>query len=381
MKIKQIIFGLFIFSGIILLNSCTNPSEKNTKADSNEFHNEATLEVETIQGEEYIAIAAPLTGPYRELGKSIVEGATIAVKEYNDSVGNNKIGTIIIDDGGLVAEGLARADLIIEANALGVIGHLNSTVSVEASKKYSAKKIPQISPASTHPIFTERPEVKGYVFRTIGTDRQIGEAAAEYVLESDEFKKIAVLYNDKPYGISVASEFVRSLAQDQSKEIVFYETIPVRTTDHSPTATKVASKNPDLVFFVGEYNDAGYLLKELKKRLPELQFLGGEGIHNENFITIAGTDAEGAIVLGAQTLDGRAKDLYQQRYNKADLGFVKTSYDAAKILISAAEDSAFKGSQAAAKIIAQDSIFDPNGDLIKPEFKLYQVKDGKFTSK
>ena len=59
---------------------------------------------------------------------------------------------------------------------------------------------------------------------------------------------------------------MRRLAKDKSKELVFYETIPVRTEDHSFTAKKVAQTGADVVFFV-EYNDAGYLIKDLRKEL------------------------------------------------------------------------------------------------------------------
>ena len=335
--------------------------------------------VETIKGDHYIAVAAPLTGAYRELGKTILEGAELAVEDFNKTVGDkNKIGILTIDDGGLVIEGLQRADIAIAQNVLGVIGHLNSEVSIEASRKYQKAKIPQISPASSHPKFTERPNFKGYVFRTIGTDRQLGETAANYVLSNSNLKKVAVLYNDRPYGVSVAAEFVRNLAKDTSKDLVFYETIPVRTKDHGPTADKIAAKAPDIAFFVGEYNDAGYLLQELKKRLPNLQFLGAEGIHNPEFIKIAGNSSEGAMVVGMETLKGAVSDVYKSRFKKTDSAFVGSSYEATSILLNAIKANNFKNTEAIAKTIAGNGRFDPNGDLIEPNFVLYRIKDSEF---
>ncbi len=334
---------------------------------------------EIIKGNHYIAVAAPLTGAYRELGKTILEGAELAVEEFNEKASADKrVGILTIDDGGLVGEAIERADLVVAQNCLGVIGHLNSEVSIEASKRYISANIPQISPASSHPKFTERPSAKGFVFRTIGTDRQLGESAADYVLKNPDFKKIAVLFNDRPYGVSVSSEFVRQLSKDSSKEIVFYETIPVRTSDHSETVKKVSAKAPDLVYFVGEYNDAGYLLKQLKSKLPSVQFLAAEGVHNQEFINIAGSSSEGSIIVGMKTLSGSISTKYKERYQKDDAAFVGASYDATKILLSAIKDNNFKDTAAIAKSISDNPIFDANGDMIKPNFVLYRVDGSKF---
>lgn len=382
MMSRNILKSLTVILCSLSLFSCSQQASKMSKESQNEsqFVSQDTLEIKTIEGEHYIAIAAPLTGPYRDLGNTIVEGATLAVEEFNDKMGKQKVGTIIIDDGGLVSEGLARADLILAQKALGVIGHLNSEISIETSKKYSAAEIAQISPASTNPKFTERPDVKGFVFRTIGTDRQLGQVAAQYVVKNEEFKKIAVLYNDRPYGVSVSSEFVREIAKDPKRDhdLVLYKTIPVRTEDHKKTAKEVAKAKPDLVFFVGEYNDAGYLLKDIKTLLPNVQFLGGEGVHHQKFIEIAGKLSEGALVLGSKPVNDDIKEKFNRKYGKDSAGYAGSSYKATEILLEAAKDKGFKSSKKIAKEIAANKLFDPNGDLIEPDFVIYKVENGKF---
>ncbi len=366
------IIALTMFSG------CSKSSEIALPNIISEFSDESPLAAETVSGTYYIAIAAPLTGPYRALGQTIVEGVTLAVEDFNrNQDANHKIGTVILDDGGLVAEGLGRADIAIAQNALGVIGHLNSEISVETSRKYAAAKIPQISPASTHPKYTERSEVRGYVFRTIGTDRQLGTSAAAFAMAEPKYKKIAVLYNDRAYGVSVASEFVRNLARDNSRQLVFYETIPVRTTDHSHTVDRLDELNPDLVFFVGEYNDAGYLVRELKNKVPKAQFLSVEGAHNAKFIEIAGKAAEGAIIISTSI----PRDLamrYQARYETEAAGYVGSSYMAATILLEAAKANNYKSGPSLSQKLAASGAFTSNGDLRDPRFVFYKVIDGHF---
>lgn len=363
--------------------SCGSKSAtKDRENKDSHFSTESTLEVQTIDGNHYIAIAAPLSGPYKELGNSIVEGANLAVEEFNskEAASGHKIGTIIIDDGGLVSEGLARADLIIAQNSLGVIGHLNSEISIESARKYSRHKIVEISPASTNPKLTEMPEVKGYVYRTIGTDAQLGKLAADYVKKHSNFKKIAVVYNDRAYGVSVAAEFAKELAKDKTKELVIYQTIPVRTTDHKATAEKLAEAKADLVFFVGEYNDAGYLLKDLKTKLPKIQFLGAEGVFNQSFVKIAGACAEGALIIGTTLASPEVQAKYEAQYHKPISGYVSNSYRATKILLDAIKANGYRDPAGVAKKVSQNKTFTPNGDLANPDFLIYKVSGGKFVN-
>lgn len=377
---KLVNVSLFCLLAFIFV-SCSAPKQEASSSESEvEFQSSETLEVRTLDGVHYIAIASPLTGPYRELGNTIVEAATLAVEDFNENLEDkHRIGTIIIDDGGLVSEGIARASLVAAQEALGVIGHLNSEISIEVSNIYTRSKIPSISPASTNPKLTERPQVKGYVFRTIGTDRQMGEKVAEFVQTKEELKRVAVLYNDRPYGVSVASEFVREIAKDDTKELVLYQTIPVRTSDHVATASKIATAKADVVFFIGEYNDAGYLLKEIKAKSPNVHFIGAEGVHHQEFISIAGNASEGAYIIGSSPAAETVSAKYQQRYGKPATGYVGSAYRATMVLLDAIKENKFKDTTKIAQTIASNKLFDPNGDLIKPGFVMYQVKDGNFS--
>ena len=376
LKLNKIL-SIIICALALLNTACTKPATE-TKTTSDTFNQEDTLEIQTIEGKHYIAIAAPLTGPYKQLGNSIVEGANLAVEEFNQANPNHNIGTMVIDDGGLVSEALARADLVIAQKSLGVIGHLNSEISIEAAKKYSRAGIVEISPASTSTKLTDRPDTKDYVYRTIGTDAQLGDVAAEYIISNDKYKKIAVLYNDRPYGVSVSSEFIKALAKDPSKQIVLAQTIPVRTTDHSATASKIAQSQADIVFFIGEYNDAGYLLNDLRKINSHTQFLGSEGVHHQEFIEIAQSNSEGALIIGAAPAPKAIQEKYEAKYHKPISGYVSTSYKATKLLLNAIKASDFKNSKEVAKIVGENTIFNTNGDLIKPEFVIYHVQALKF---
>ena len=342
-----------------------------------------------------IAVVAPQTGPYALLGKSIINGAELAVKEANTKGGINGRKVLLIkeDDGGLVGEGaffayrLTRTEMI-----LGVIGHLNSDISIPASEFYRRAKIPQISPGSTNPYFTQRDATKGFVFRTIGKDDTQGKMLANYVLQK-EFKRVAILYNDREYGRSLAGEFARSIKIYSSAltkpEIVYYNMIEVGKKDYGALISQLSSYKPDVVFLAGEHDDAGNLVKDFPKYgLTNTKFIGGDGIDNEEFIRIGGKPSEGSVVIAAAPItNSHFIEKYKKVFMQEPTGYAGNSYDAANILMNAIKKVKEKDPEKIAMAVASTTgfngvsgkiSFDENGDLTSPGFVLTEVVNGKF---
>ncbi|MBI1858032.1 MAG: branched-chain amino acid ABC transporter substrate-binding protein [Candidatus Melainabacteria bacterium] len=342
-----------------------------------------------------IAVISPLSGPYSILGKSIVNGAELAVKEANETNGVNGKEIVLIkeDDGGLVGEGaffayrLTRTDMV-----LGVIGHLNSDISIPASEFYTRANIPQISPGTTSPYFTEREAAKGYVFRTIGRDDTQGKIAASYVINNN-FKRVAILYNDRAYGRTLAGEFAKAIkvlpASGERPQIVFYSMIQVGQTDYGALLSQVASNNPDVVFLAGEHDDAGHLIKDFPKYgLEKTQFIGGDGIDHPDFIKIGGINTEGALAISVpQIINEDFIKKYKEEFGEPPTGYSANSYDATNILIEAIRKVGEKDSKKIAQEVAQTKdfpgvtgsiTFDEKGDIVSPGFVLSKVIEGKF---
>ena len=342
-----------------------------------------------------IAVVAPQSGPYSYLGESIVNGAELAVEEANENGGIDRKKIVLVkeDDGGLVGEGaffayrLTRTEMV-----LGVIGHLNSDISIPASEFYARAMIPEISPGSTNPYFTEREATMGYVFRTIGRDDTQGELLANYVLKKG-FARVAILYNDRAYGKILAGEFAKSLKNSTTSkikpQIVFYNMIEVGRKDYGALISQLSSYNPDIVFLAGEQDDAGNLVRDFPKYgLGMTMLIGGDGIDNEEFIKIGGKNTEGSVVISPSPIaDKSFIDKYITRFKKIPLGYAANSYDATNILISAIRKVKVQDGEKIAKEVASTMnfkgvsglvSFNENGDLISPGFVLSRVEDGKF---
>src|SRR5947199_291814 len=97
---------------------------------------------------------------------------------------------------------MSKGDLSIRMRVLtvvmGVVGHLNSGVTIPASSVYNQAGIPMISGSATNPKLTEQ----GFkvTFRTVGRDDQQGPAIASYLAAQYHPKTVAVIDDATAYG-------------------------------------------------------------------------------------------------------------------------------------------------------------------------------------
>jgi len=341
-----------------------------------------------------IAVVSPYSGPDASLGNSIANGAELAVNETNEKGGINgkKIVLIKEDDGGLVGDGAFFAYRLTKTEmVLGVIGHLDSDISIPASEFYTRAMIPQISPGTTSPYFTDRDVTRGYVFRTIGRDDEQGQVAAKYVLKHG-FKRVAILFNERDYGRSLAGEFAKAIKTSNSPNqppIVFYNMIQEGLTDYGSLLAQLSAYKPDVIFQAGECVDAGYIIKDFPKYgLEKTQFIGGDGIYHSDFIKIGGINTEGSLVVSAPPIrDKSFEEKYKKYFNEDPTGYAANAYDATNILIEAMkkikENDGEKIALEVAKTMNFQGVtglisFDSKGDLTSEGFVLNRVVNGKF---
>ena len=103
-----------------------------------------------------IGHAGPLTGGIAHLGKDNENGARLAVEEANAK--KMKIGGKTVkfefmgeDDQADAKLGPTIAQKFADAKVAGVVGHLNSGVTIPASAVYNQANIPMISGSATNP--------------------------------------------------------------------------------------------------------------------------------------------------------------------------------------------------------------------------------------
>jgi branched-chain amino acid transport system substrate-binding protein len=239
-----------------------------------------------------IGLAGPLTGDQASLGDMLKNGGTIAIEEWNEKGGvlGKKIEAVWGDDQHDPKQAVAIANKFINEGVVGVIGHLNSSCSIPASTIYAKVPIPQITPSSTNPQYTE--QGLRNVFRVCGRDDQQGAVAADFIVHTLKKTKVAVFHDKTTYGQGLADEMVKGLRK-LGIEPVFYTGIVQGDKDYTVILTVAKQKNPEVLYFGGIYPEAILLAKQSKDLGLNAILIGGEGLHVQEFIDGAGPAAEG----------------------------------------------------------------------------------------
>jgi branched-chain amino acid transport system substrate-binding protein len=161
-----------------------------------------------LQAEIKIGIAGPLSGSALPAGEQQEIGANSAIAHLNANGGllGEEIVTTTVDDACDPEQAKAAARKLVTEGVIFVVGHVCSGASLAASKIYEDAGIVMISPASTNPKVTESGH--GNVFRVIGRDDQQGIIAGNFLADKYASKRIAIIHDERAYGLGLA-EFTR----------------------------------------------------------------------------------------------------------------------------------------------------------------------------
>ena len=359
-----------------------------------------------------IGVDAPLTGDLSALGLGIKNSADLAAKTANKEKYVEGITFKIeaLDDQGQASVGQQNATkLVANDDVLGVVGPLNSSVGESMQKVFDQAKLVEVSPANTNPALTQgvnwqtekaRP-YKSY-FRTATTDAIQGPFAAQYVYNDAKKKKVFVIDDKKTYGAGLAATFTDEFKK-LGGEVVGTEHINPDSKDFNAVATKVKNSGADVVYYGGEYPQAGPLSKQIKEAGAKIPLVGGDGIYSADFIKLAGTAGTGdlATSVGAPVEElPSAKEFVAnykaEGYKEAYEAYGGYSYDSAWAIIEAVKkvveandgklpDDARSKVVDAMQDVSFDGVtgkvsFDEFGDATNKQLTVYSVKDGDWTT-
>lgn len=346
-----------------------------------------------------IATQSPLSGGSATLGEAIKLGAQLAIEEQKDKFADMgfELQLDAKDDQGDPKKGVANAQLIgADQSVLGVVGHLNSGVSIPASEVYEKYNIISVSPASTATDFTDR-NLKS-VSRVVARDDFQGPAGAQYAINTLKAKKIFVIQDKTAYGSGLADAF-KAAAEKLGAEIVGYEGITVGEKDFNGVLNQVSSKKPDLIYFGGLYSEGGLLVKQARDKGIDVPFMGGDGLDSSTFVEIAGDAVKNSYLTSVagdvtQTEEGKkfAED-YKAKFNKNIESYSAYAYDSAGVLLAGIEqaikdndgklptrESVMKAVRAIKdyKGIATQVGFDDKGDNTYAKIFIYKFDEAKY---
>lgn len=357
-----------------------------------------------------IGFIAPISGDLAALGLGMKNSAQLAIDQANKkgTVKGWKIEFEPQDDTADANTGAqAASKLASESNVVGVIGTLNSSVSLQVQPILARKNIVQISPANTLPDLTQG---KNYLthkvrqfpnyFRVSTTDAIQGPFGADYVYNTLK-KTTAVTINDQlAYGVGLTANFERAFTKLGGK-IVGREKVSKGDKDFGAVVSKIKPLNPGVIYYGGQYPEGSLLSKQSKAAGLKVPLVGGDGLVDKTYIKVAGSAAEGDVAtnVGAPTDKLPTAAAYVQDYRAAKFkddfsAYGAYTYDATNVII-AAMAKVLEGKSKIDDSVRKDIVkavqdtkisgatgdigFDEFGDNTNRVLTVYVIKGGAFT--
>ena len=353
-----------------------------------------------------IGIGAPLTDGAVALGKGMVRGANLAVKQANESKEIKDLGIVLQtvegdDKGDPTTGGNVATQFTSNPSLVGVMGHLNSGVTRVAVKIYNQANVVQVSPANTAVDLTEM-GMSNY-FRVCTVDSVQGPVAADYAFKTAG-KKVAFVVDDSTvYGTGLADEWAKQFTADGGT-VAGREKTGDKDTDFKALVSNIKSKNVDIVYYGGIYNSGALLSKQVKEGGMKVPVMSGDGSFDPEWIKLAGTAAaEGDMASNVGLpleLMPKGQDFmtaYKAQFpNEVPAAYDAYSYDAANVIIKgvlavakdmgAGKVTTTEGKRAVIAAVAKTDFegvtgkvqFDSKGDTVNKTITVYQVQGGKW---
>ena len=346
-----------------------------------------------------IGHVAPLSGQGAAYGKDSENGVRMAIEELNAKgapIGGKRARFELVaeDDAGDPKQGSVVAQKLCDAKVNGIVGHLNSGTTIPASTIYHQCGVPHITAFATHPMLTQA----GYqtTFRTTPNDNALGAGVARYAAQALGVKTVAVIDDRTAYGQGVAEVFKKT-ALALGMKVVDEQYTTDKATDFTTLLTAIKPKNPDAIFFGGQYAQAGPMLRQMEQLgFTTVRFLGGDGICNPDLGKLAGgaktadnvVCTEGGTPL-EKTASGLAwKARYDARFPNQFQVVSPHTYDATMVLADAMTRAGSADPRVYAPALFNTDFqglmarirFEADGEMKDPPMTLYVYRAGKKTT-
>jgi branched-chain amino acid transport system substrate-binding protein len=295
----------------------------------------------------HIGIGGPLTTGSATFGVEMRQAVDLAVAQANAAGGvlGAKIVADAADDAANNQQGERVAkDFCDQPAILGVVGHVNSGVTIAASKVYGACGLPMITPMSSNPGVTENGLAN--VFRLTNRDDRKGPGLARYLISKMDKKRAIVIDDQTQYGKGLADAFSAGF-QAAGGAIVARDAVKVGDTQFGPLV-KGFPADFDVVFF-GGIREGALVMKEMRDEGINQLFTCGDGCWDvKGFIVPsqgAAAKGEGVRILSAAPALGKVPgsaafaETYTAKYGPIN-NYAASSYDSARVLIAAIETAA-----------------------------------------
>jgi branched-chain amino acid transport system substrate-binding protein len=290
-----------------------------------------------------VGFLVPLSGPYVQNGRDILNGFLLALDEMGYRAGGRRVELIVEDDEAIPAVGLTKARKLIERDKVHLMtGALLSSTGYALAPYIDSMRIPMIYPVVSADDLTQR-RASHWIVRTGWSGSQPNHAFGEYAYRTLKRRKIATIALDYAFGWESVGGFERTFVEEGGT-IAKKIWCPVSVHDFAPYLAQIP-RDVDAVYalvlgraalqFMRQYQEFG-----LKKRVL---LIGGGTTTDEHVLPFMGDEAVGVITAlhYSAALDTPANRkfvaAYRARYHKVPSYYSESMYSGAKWFAAAAE--------------------------------------------
>jgi branched-chain amino acid transport system substrate-binding protein len=337
-----------------------------------------------------LGVVTPLTGDAATYGTATKRGVDLAIDEINSAGGINgtKVQAVYEDDKADPKEAVNAFNKLVQSEkAPVVLGAFVSRATLAIAPVAEERKVVLFSASSTA---DEIKNAGDYIFRNVPPNQGQGKTAAEFILQKLGKKTTAVLYQNDDYGKSLASAFV-SEYQTGGGKVVLQESFERGQNDMRQAIAKIKAAKPDVVFFPGNYEGCGLILKQAREVGPTAVFVGGDGAYSPELFKIAGPTADGSYYTLMAMGYGVSDDLIQKftaafkaKYGEDPDVYAAYAYDAVGMIAQAIKAGGYTADGIKKSLYATEykgvtgiTKMDKYGEVDKPYY-LQEARGGKF---
>ena len=379
------IAALLVLSSLVLAACGNDDNDKKTTAGGGGGGQEETYT---------IGFVGALTGDNANLGVNIRDGIKVALNEEN-AKGGPKIALKEFDTAGDPAQASTIKDRFIgDRSVLGIVGPAFSGETKAVIPDIANAGLVMISPSATNKDLPNIVPNNPTFHRVIGDDALQAVGVARYLAEIEKPASVAYVHDNSEYGKALAVDTEKEASSRGVRTTGQVLTLDPKAQDYSSVVNNVKSLNPAAIFYGGYYAEAGRFRKQLVDGGVRATFVSGDGTLDPGFIVSAGAAAaEGAKIacpcnLALPESTGALKtffDNYKQQIGKDPGLYSPEGYDAAKLLIAGIKAGNHDRPSLLSYVegiqhfdgVSKTIEFEPNGNLVRRQFFVFQVKNGK----
>jgi branched-chain amino acid transport system substrate-binding protein len=161
-----------------------------------------------------VGFLGPLSGPYVQNGRDILNGFLLALDEMGHRAGGRPIELIVEDDEAIPAVGLTKARKLIERDHVQLMtGALLSSTGYALAPYIDSMKVPMIYPVVSADDLTQRRPGR-WIIRTGWTASQPNHAFGEYAYRTLKRRRVATISLDYAFGWESVGGFERTFVAE-----------------------------------------------------------------------------------------------------------------------------------------------------------------------